>query len=86
MSSLATLEHPGDYCDNQAQANTSSVQGTTEDRGERRALYIWDRTIVKLRTSLRRTKVRPTSGEESNILAEKRECVRLSTDTSEDFV
>ena len=80
MSSLATLDQPGDYCDNQTKVDTAD--NTTSPR----AFFIWDRTIVKLRTSLRRTKVRPTSGEESNILQEKREAVRLSTDTSEDFV
>ena len=73
--------HSADYCDNQTRVDINH-----ETTHKHRAFYIWDRTIVKLRTSLRRTKVRSTSGEDSSILHEKREAVRLSTDTSEDFV
>ena len=77
-TSVYTTE-PGAYCDNNSQATRDPGQG--ED-SQGRTLYIWDRTIVKLRNGLKRNKVRGSPGQ-----TEQRECVRLSTDTtSEDFV
>ena len=78
-TSLAT--QPGDYCDNTSQVTRDPGEVSTQG-SDGRTLYIWDRTIVKLRNSLRRNKVRDSPGQ-----AEQRQCARLSTDTtSEDFV
>jgi len=80
-TSLAT--EPGAYCDNHSQVTKDPGQREGPSPGsDGRALYIWDRTIVRLRNGLKRNKVRGSPGQ-----TEQRECVRLSTDTtSEDFV
>ena len=78
-TSLAT--EPGAYCDNRSQVTREPGQGQGPG-SDGRTLYIWDRTIVKLRNGLKRNKVRGSPGQN-----EPQECVRLSTDTtSEDFV
>ena len=79
MARVGSLEGAGDYCDNQSQVEA-------EDRSGSGLLYLWDRTIVKLRSSLSRTKVRGKTPEDSNILADQRDSVRLSTDTSQEFL
>ena len=79
-SDTASLDtEPGAYCDNLSEVNRG--QGGENNPGsEARTLYIWDRTIVRLRNSLRRNKVRPSPGQ-----TQQQE--RLSTETtSEDLV
>ena len=53
---------PGAYCDNQSQVARAPVEGSSA-RSDGRTLYIWDRTIVRLRNSLKRNKVRGSPGQ-----------------------
>ena len=74
---------PGAYCDNHSEVNRAPTEGNTPGS------HIWDRTIGKLRSSLRRNKVRAAaSGQaEQPESVRQRERQRLSTDTtSEDLV
>ena len=83
-TSLAT--EPGAYCDNHSQVDRAPVSGPTGG-SEGRTLYIWDRTIVRLRNSLKRNKVRDSPGQAEREREGVSVSVRLSTDTtSEDFV
>ena len=84
-TSLAT--EPGDFCDNNSEVIRAPVEGDLPS-SDGRSLYIWDRTIVKLRKSLRRNKVRGAPGPPGQPgQTDQRESVRLSTDTtSEDLV
>merc|ERR1712241_125041 len=55
-TSLAS--EPGLYCDNQSEVKRAPLEGNSNTpASEARALYIWDRTIVRLRNSLKRNKV-----------------------------
>ena len=66
------------YCDNTSEVNRAPLEGNTPGS------HIWERTIGKLRSSLRRNKVRQAEQQES---VRQRERQRLSTDTtSEDLV
>ena len=71
------------YCDNTSEVNRAPLEGNTPGS------QLWDRTIGKLRNSLRRNKVRAaasTQAEQSESVRQ-RERQRLSTDTtSEDLV